>query len=79
MELKCARKKIKAKRHLFEVRKRRLAIKTMKKFTEVDFFTENTHDFLVVISKYFEKKRKIQNFAVCLKWEKEVLRAVGYL
>ena len=40
-----ARKKIKAKKHDFEVRKRIFAPKILKKLIEVNIFTKNNHEF----------------------------------
>ena len=73
--------KNKSEKNVFEVRKRKLATKILKKFTEVYFFTIIDRGFFQVFlsnramyRKYF---LKILFFPVLFKWEKEVSHAVG--
>ena len=51
--------RIKAIKHVFEVRKRRLTKKILKKFAEVYFFTSNYHEFFSdFLVAYFILQRK---------------------
>ena len=45
LELMCTRKKIKAQKYDFEVRKRKFVPKILKKFIEVYIFMKNDHEF----------------------------------
>ena len=66
--------KYKSEKNVFEIRKRKLAPKVLKKFTQVYFFTIIDHEFFQIFLSHRAMNRKyflkIVFFPVLFKWEK---------